>query len=114
MGYIRHNAIVVTSWKSLEYVAQKARELGAQVVGPSESAINGYSSLLICPDGSKEGWSDSDKGDERRAALREFMNTQRYEDYEWAEVSYGSDDQSATVVHHAWGSPDGVREDGNG
>ena len=62
MGYMRHDAIVVTSWKRevLDVVAAKARELGLKVLGPSAGVTNGIATFLVCPDGSKEGWEESD------------------------------------------------------
>jgi len=108
MGYIAHNAIVVTSWNSdsIEAAACFARNLGMTVLGPSAEAVNGYRSILVCPDGSKEGWQPSDEGDERRAGLREWMHSQAYSDgsspLEWVEVRYGSDDRTAAVTNTAW------------
>ena len=108
MGYIRHNAIVVTSWadKAIEAAADFADDLGLQVIGPSEKKMNCYRSLLICPDGSKEGWEESRHSDSLRHAFRLWLNAQRYEDgsspIEWVEVAYGSDDANAEIVFHAW------------
>jgi hypothetical protein len=108
MGYIKHNAIIVTSWKPemVEQTRAKAEELGMVVSAMAKSRVNGYSSILVAPDGSKEGWEDSAAGDAQRAALRAWLHSQRYEDgsssMEWCEVSYGSDDQSAEVVTHGW------------
>lgn len=103
MGYIKHNAIIVTCWDSEKIVAAGdfARELGLCVLGPSPEAINGYRTILICPDGSKEGWADSDQGDERREALRTRLVAEN--SFEWCEVSYGHDDGTAEIVAHAWG-----------
>lgn len=36
------------------------------LVGPVQSVVNGYLSFAFLPDGSKEGWEDSDLGDEFR------------------------------------------------
>jgi hypothetical protein len=102
MGYIKHHAIVVTGWERehLENAAQKAAELEMTVIGPGAEVVNGYSTMLVCPDGSKEGWEESAAGDLRRAR---FMDWLRLQDcFEWAEVAYGSDDENATVEHHAW------------
>ena len=112
MGYIRHNAIIVTSWAdgAIEAAADFADDLGLQVIGPSEKSMNRYRSLLVCPDGSKEGWEESRRRDSLRLAFRHWLNAQRYEDgsspFEWVEVAYGSDDANAEIVIHAW--------DGNG
>lgn len=111
MGYIVHNTIVVTSRvdKAISDAVQKARELGLEVLGPSPKAMNGYQTILVCPDGSKEGWYDSQQFDEKRKAFRDYLDDQRYEDnsssLEWTEIAYGSDDRSVTVVDHAWTEP---------
>lgn len=108
MGYIKHNAIVVTSWKPemVEQARAKAEELGMVVSAVAKSRVNGYSSILVAPDGSKEGWEGSAAGDSQRAALRAWLNSHKYEDgsssIEWCEVAYGSDDQSAEIVTHGW------------
>lgn len=110
MGYIRHNAIIVTTWNAelATATAAEARALGLSVLGPSEEAIDGYRSVVIVPDGSKEGWGDSDLGDERRAALKGWLQSQRYDDgsspLEWVEVAYGSDDCEASIVDTEWQS----------
>lgn len=111
MGYIRHNAIVVTSWngEAIAACADKARDLGLRVICENSDATNGYRSLLVCPDGSKEGWAESDAHDAKRGELKAWMATQRYEDasssLEWVEVAYGSDDAVATVEAHEWQAP---------
>lgn len=114
MGIIRHKAIVVTSWNAfaIEAAACRARNLGLTVMGPSGALINGYRTLLVCPDGSKEGFCDSDKCDERRAEFRAWMNEQRHDDgssnLEWVEISYGSDDRKAEIKATAWNELMGV------
>lgn len=108
MGYIKHNAIVITSWSEASIVAatEKATDIGLQVLGPAPSVINSYRSLMICPDGSKEGWEDSNVGDKKREKFRSWLDTQKYGDgsgnLEWAEISYGLDDQEATITASAW------------
>lgn len=111
MGYMRHNAIVVTSWNTdvIEAAACRARNIGLTVIGPSAALINGYRTMLVCPDGSKECWEESDQGDRRRADFRDWMNAQRHEDgsssLEWTEIAYGSDDCTAEVEATAWMTP---------
>ena len=108
MGYIAHNAIIVTTWNAdaMLGVVAKCASLGAEVIGPSKSEINQTQTILICPDGSKEGWEESDAGDRRRSELRDYFDTWKYEDgsspLEWCEVRYGGDDKAAVVVEHAW------------
>jgi hypothetical protein len=108
MGWVQHNAIVITSWdeKRIAAARQKATELGMQVLGPVMSAINCFHTLVICPDGSKEGWPESDAGDRQREQFKEWLDTLRYDDgstaLEWVEVQYGSDSRDAEIVAHAW------------
>lgn len=108
MGYVRHNAIVVTSWDDEVIIKayQKAAELGCLVTGTVIDTVNAYHSFLIAPDGSKEGWAESDEGDTRRAQFREWTRTVRHSDgsspLEWVEVDYGSDDADPDVVDHEW------------
>lgn len=109
MGYVRHNAIVVSSWS--EDKIAKAREVAAEMVPGLVSEvipyrINGGGSFLIAPDGSKEGWEESDCGDSQRDAFVAWLETQRYEDnstpFCWAEITLSGDDREAKIVRHAW------------
>lgn len=116
MGYMRHVAIVVTSLKreAIEHAAAKARDLGLEVLGPSAPVTNGVSTMLVCPDGSKKGWDESNTFDAARAAYLEYLNGVRYEDnsscLSWVALAYGSDDQEATITAHAWQVPMGEAE----
>ena len=71
MGYMKHHAIVVTSGSQerINEAAAKARSLGAMVLVQPTEVTNGYFSMLVCPDGSKDGWDESNTGDEQRAAI---------------------------------------------
>ena len=44
---------------------------------------------MVPPDGSKEGWDESNEGDKRRDALFEYMATLKMIDY--VEVAFGGD-----------------------
>lgn len=108
MGHIVHHAIVVTSYEEgrTRKAREKAHELGCEVTNYVESKINGYVTFLVCPDGSKTGWADSDAGDLRRDAFIDWLKTQRFEDgsspFSWCEVEYGSDNEEAFVTRHEW------------
>lgn len=113
MGYIRHHAIVVTGmheWsiggdlpdisEAREAAVRCGCRLVTEVVGPG---VNGTSSFLAAPDGSKEGWDASDAGDEARSRFIAWLRERgRGCYYSWAEVVLGSDDQEALVERHAW------------
>jgi len=107
MGYTRHHAILVTTYK--EQLTKTAHEKAKTIfedtlISPvQESVINGYHSFAIFPDGSNEGWGDSEMGDENRAMFIAWLETQRFEDrgspYDWVEVQYGDDEWETCIVN---------------
>ncbi len=107
MGYMCHHAILITTYD--EHHATRAHDRAETIfedtlVSPvQESVINGYYSFAIFPDGSKEGWSASDKGDEHRTMFIAWLEKQRNEDrsswYDWVEVQYGDDDLATRIVN---------------
>ena len=108
MGYVKHDAIVVTSWKQRNIIAAwaKACDLGLQCTCPLESSVNGYYTFFVCPDGSQEEWPESNRGDEQRAAFVAYLNGFRCKDnssrFEWACLSYGHDPGAAVICASAW------------
>jgi len=108
MGYIRHHAIIVTSWsdKHIEHAYSQAVEIFGEAVSPIvNSKHNDYGSFFIAPDGSKEGWEESDEGDDLRERFVEWLNHHRYDDgsspFDWAEIQYGDDDKQTLVCRHS-------------
>lgn len=109
MGYLVHHAIVVTGsrWDddmpSIDDARVAAVDCGclaSAVVGP---AVNAYYSFFVAPDGSKEGWEESDTGDARREAFIAWLRQHEEEGwFDWAEVRFSPDDDAAEVTHHAW------------
>lgn len=90
MGTIHHHAILVTGWdESLDKAYQKAAEIFPWVSPISPEGVNSYRSFFIPPDGSKEGWEDSDKGDARRKAFFKFLGEQERFFVEVVLVGYG-------------------------
>jgi hypothetical protein len=90
MADMVHNAIVVTS-RSDEHIKKartKAVEIGLPVSEIIVGLVNGYFSFLVGPDGSKEGWADSIKGD---TARQRFIAEIAGLYLEWVEVRYGND-----------------------
>ena len=103
MGYIRHDAIVATSWDKKYLIPALARALdfGLSCSDIVESSTNGYVSFLIAPDGSKEGWEESAKGDAARAewkawANKQWTNNELY--VYWAHLSYAGDEEADTKI----------------
>lgn len=108
MGYMRHHAIIATSWdeKHLLPAHVKARDLfegtKAYVSEITPPAQNGYVSFFVAPDGSKEGWADSDIAEAARDAFVFWLEQQRYEDHsswlDWVEVQFGDDEGDTRVM----------------
>ena len=98
MGHMRHHAIIVTSWDAalMEEAYERAAELFPVVSPLLDSEINGYQTIFIPPDGSKEGWDESNAGDERRHKFLDWLkqrNSERGgEFYKYVEVQYGDDE----------------------
>jgi len=101
MGYIAHDAVMVTA---SDYVAMPDVEAFRQslpeewrplVIGPVRSVINGYLHFVFLPDGSKEGWGTSDQGDEYRQQFADLFSA-GYEDgsspFDVVKIRYGGDD----------------------
>lgn len=116
MGYMRLNAMVVTSWDSdlIQEAHRVAHEIFDEIVTPfgvspiacvtevTPETVNGYRSFLIAPDGSKEGWGHSDKGDDARAQFAGWLHEQAYRDgsnaLSWVEVFFGDDNRKVGIV----------------
>lgn len=101
MGFILHHAIVVTCWNSkhIEQAHELAVSGGLNPTEITPAVVNGYRSFMIPPDGSKEGWEQSDEGDERRNVWIAAMYEMRHDNYcEWAELSYGLDDGMPKIL----------------
>lgn len=96
MSDVVHHAIIITSFNQglLADAHERACEIFPFVSDILPSIVNNYDSFFIPPDGSKEFWTDSEKGNERRALFINWINEQSYEDgsncLEFIEVAYGS------------------------
>lgn len=92
MGYIKHNAICVTCFdkEQTNRLHDKAKEIfGELVTEIIESAINQYYSFFVAPDGSKEGWKDSDEYDIKRKKYKQFIKENNHNFLcEYVDVTY--------------------------
>ena len=107
MGYVRHHAIIVTSYNdtTIRNASDTAEKIGLTVTPVMGSIVNGYRSFMVCPDGSKERWAESDSGDSKREEFKFYLKKERSEKFlslEWAEIFYGNDDGRAQVTDSAW------------
>lgn len=78
MGYINHNALLGISWndsKRAEAAKWVQARADARFFAVSPVFTNGYWTLVCFPDGSKEGWAESDDGDRRRDEAAEFLKS---------------------------------------
>jgi hypothetical protein len=107
MGYMRHHAIVVTGMHGdwIDRAHAEAARIFPWVSPISDEGVNGAKSFFVPPDGSKEGWGESDEGDARRAQFIAWLNAQRYEDQssplDWVEVQYADDNLETLVCRHS-------------
>lgn len=114
MGYMRHHAIVVSSWdeKQLNIAHECAKRFFGHTVSNIVTGFSNFeSSFFIGPDGSKEGWDESDEGDIRRASYTDYLRSFEYEDnstpVKWVEVQYGDDNYETKIIHD---SDDSMRD----
>jgi hypothetical protein len=106
MGYMAHDAVIITISGYVQgqgklpdvegFRESLPEEWRPLVIGPVQGLVNGYLTCVFLPDGSKEGWDISNRGDEYReqfAALFAF----RYEDgsspFDVVHVRFGGDER---------------------
>lgn len=109
MGYMRAHAVVVTGSREEDVIAahQKAGNLFpdvAPVTPITPAAVNGSRSFMVAPDGSKEGWTESNIGDQRRkdfiAWLRHMQRSGTLS-LNWVEVQFGDDEGETKICDHS-------------
>ena len=107
MGYIRHHAIVVTTFEKslIKPVHEKAIEIfGLSVSNVVGSQVNGYYSFFVGPDGSQLGWTEDEAGDSRREQFIGYLKSLAYDDgsssIDYAELFYGDDEGESAVTRH--------------
>src|SRR5271163_1478020 len=106
MGYCKHNVIVVTNWnlKIVSAVHLKAKEIFAEVFGQGkiipidgsilispvmQSVVNAQYTFFVAPDGSNEGWHESDLGDEARKKFLDWLGAQEDNYCDYIEIRFG-------------------------
>ena len=113
MGYIKHECVITVLYDRDVPEVAEVEELRQAMAAASESlhprgsglenwllgparGINGYTTYVFAPDGSKEGWEDSDIADEFRARFLEIVKRSK-----WADVVHlqlGGDDRETRVL----------------
>ena len=115
MGYIKHNAIIVTGWQEGKVLEARnkaieifedcfsgeptAKPYGSKLISEIiPGLINGQSSFFIAPDGSKEGWETSQNGDTAREQFCKWLDSEQDNYCDYIEVRFGGDDDYETIV----------------
>lgn len=83
MGYIKNHAIIITTYdeKQAKLAHKKAMQfLGDVTTELKPTPVNNNFSFAILPDGSKEGWQESDEFDKLRSLFIEYLQSKRFED----------------------------------
>ena len=104
---MKHHAIVVSSFDSeaIANIHDFASDLfDTMVTSVQISPVNGYSTFFIGPDGSKEGWNESNDYDARRKLVITEIDSIKYDDgsnrLSYSEFFYGEDNNESQVVSH--------------
>lgn len=111
MSRYRHHTIIVTGWDQEEVA--RAREKAIEILRAHSLAVaggafddvlsclvseiirakvNAYGSFCIVPDGSKEGWPESDAGDAARKSFLEWLDGEG-SGLSYVQVAFGGDDR---------------------
>ena len=95
---IQHDSIIATTWdrdvfRRFEEWLKSRSEDEQSLVIRGGSWINSYKTFVVLPDGSKEGWEESEKGNAFRKAVIHRLEADCYSDgsspWSWVEVSFG-------------------------
>ena len=95
MGVMNHNAVIATTWKKeeVERIKKFAEFNNSALFLFSNEVTNGYVTVVLVPDGSKEGWEESDDGNDLRKRFIEKLEQANYDDgtnpWDWIEVGFG-------------------------
>ena len=113
MGYERNHAIIVSAWDfTFELLRSAHRAIQEQTqfrpTAIAHDSYNlGYHTFLVPPDGSKEGWEESHRGDRERDVVVKILRSYEYEDgsnpLHWVEVQYHDDNGDDKVTRSGKG-----------
>jgi hypothetical protein len=113
MGYMRHDSVLVVvedyildrpEMPDVEAFKRTVPEpYRSLIVGPIPAAVNAYVTYAFLPDGSKEGWPESDDGDryrDRFVELFDFGYSDGSSPFDVTRVRHGGDDEHLTKAEH--------------
>jgi hypothetical protein len=99
MGVTVHHAIIVTGGKDdIDIAHKKARQLFDHVSNLVPSPMNCHVSFFVAPDGSLEGWKESNIGDENRKKLIAYFDEKDLA-LNYVEICYGGDFERPTILY---------------
>lgn len=86
------------------HLRQRAIEIGLGVSEVYHPPVEDWFFFAVFPDGSKEGWTESDDGDRKRAAFIDELNRWRMGNspghIQWMEVQIGDDGNEHKITRH--------------
>lgn len=108
MGYVRHHAIIVTSKdkEQLHELRSQANKIfsGNLVSDIIPGILNGQLSFVVVPDGSHEGWPESEQYDKARTNLINLIENMKYDDgsnsISYAELQFGDENGYDHLLRH--------------
>lgn len=95
MGIINHNAIIATTYddERAEALRDWIVEHGLNLFAECKALVNSYHTFVLVPDGSKEGWTESDTVDTLRDGFVSRLAADQFGDgsspWAWVEVGFG-------------------------
>lgn len=99
MGTMNHDSIIATTWnkaafdKLQKWIENCPKKWQKLFTANLQCFANSYYTVVITPDGSKEGWDESNLGDVIRERFLKRLEKDEYEDgsspWEFVEVSFG-------------------------
>lgn len=102
MGYIAHRTVVVTGYlgQGIAIAHKKACEIFRKrlVSDIVPGTTNSSRSFFIAPDGSKEGWSNSNDSDEMRENFLDWIEGQEEIWVNFVVVRFGGDDPGLCAI----------------
>ena len=104
MGYINHRATIITYFNFPDkepdllrnFIASLPKESQEKLI-VRDAAVNGYRLLIIPPDGSKEGWRESDETDTLADLIVERATHTKGVFADCVTVAFGGDEPSARI-----------------
>lgn len=98
MGVENNECVIATTWSD-EHINKMQEWINALVDEYQElfafipSLINGKTTIVLAPDGSKKGWDEAERGKDLRDDFISKLESFDYEDgsnpFDWVEVGYG-------------------------